>query len=94
MILFCNLHLSNGKIYILKNCYFIFRFSFLEFVFNQHSRCLNFLDRPIHLYQSVIILVVCKYTIYGKCINSPTKIPLLSELLNFFDTRFRKNGIE
>lgn len=62
--------------------------------FSQHSDCPKVLDESIQLYQPAYAAVACEYDDFGKCINSFAKVPLLSEQLYFFDTRFRSNGVE
>ncbi|MFK8005057.1 MAG: hypothetical protein AB8H03_01745 [Saprospiraceae bacterium] len=69
-------------------------FLFSQTVFSQHSECPKVLDESIQLYQSAHAAVACEYDVVGKCINSFAKVPLLSEQLYFFDTRFRTNGVE
>lgn len=69
-------------------------FLFSQHAFTQHSQCPKVLDESIQLYQSSHAAVACEYDTYGKCINSFAKVPLLSEQLYFFDTRFRSNGVE
>lgn len=69
-------------------------FLFSQHAFTQHSECPKVLDESIQLYQSAHAAVVCEYDAVGKCINSFAKVPLLSEQLYFFDTRFRTNGVE
>ncbi|MFK7774699.1 MAG: hypothetical protein AB8F94_21350 [Saprospiraceae bacterium] len=67
---------------------------FSQHAFSQHSECPKVLDESIQLYQSAHAAVACEYDDFGKCINSFAKVPLLSEQLYFFDTRFRSNGVE
>jgi len=69
-------------------------FLFSQHIFGQHSQCPKVLDESIQLYQSSHAAIACEYDTYGKCINSFAKVPLLSEQLYFFDTRFRSNGVE
>jgi len=52
------------------------------------------LDESIQLYQPAHAAIACEYDTSGKWINSFAKVPLLSEQLYFFDTRFRSNGVE
>jgi hypothetical protein len=67
---------------------------FAQHVFSQHSECPKVLDESIQLYQPAFAAVACEYNAFGKCFNSFAKVPLLSEQLYFFDTRFRTNGVE
>lgn len=67
---------------------------FSHSAFSQHSQCPKVLDESIQLYQPAFASVACEYNTYGKCINSFAKVPLLSEQLYYFDTRFRTNGVE
>lgn len=67
---------------------------FTQYVFSQHSECPKVLDESIQLFQPAFAAVACEYDDFGKCINSFAKVPLLSEQLYFFDTRFRTNGVE
>lgn len=69
-------------------------FLFSQHAFSQHPECPKVLDESIQLYQLAHSAVVCEYDAYGKCVNSFAKVPLLSEQLYFFDTRFRNNGVE
>lgn len=83
----------------MKNTHFtlglLLTFLFVQNAFSQqHSSCPKVLDESIQLYQSASASVACEYDTYGKCINSFAKVPLLSEQLYYFDTRFRTNGVE
>lgn len=83
----------------MKNAHFVltlcFAFAMNTLTFSQqHSSCPKVLDESIQLFQSDFSNVTCEYDAYGKCINSFSRLPLLSEQLYFFDTRFRTNGVE
>ncbi len=67
---------------------------FTQYALSQHAECPKVLDESIQLYQPAYATVACEYDDFGKCINSFAKVPLLSEQLYFFDTRFRTNGVE
>lgn len=72
----------------------LFALLFSRSAFSQHPKCPKVLSESIQLYQPVLETVVCEYDEFGKCFNSFAKIPLLSEQLYFFDTRFLSNGVE
>ena len=73
----------------------LFAFLFSTNVYSQnYSSCPNVLDESIQLYQPSYADVACEYDTYGKCIQSFAKVPLLSEQLQYFDTRFRTHGVE
>ncbi len=67
---------------------------FSHHAFSQHFECPKVLDESIHLYQPAFAAMACEYDEFGKFYNSFAKVPLLSEQLYFFDTRFRANGVE
>ena len=67
---------------------------FTQYVFSQHSECPKVLDESIQLYQPLHAAIACEYDTFGKCVKSFAKVPLLSEQLYFFETRFRTNGVE
>jgi len=67
---------------------------FSQHVFSQHAECPKVLDESIQMYQPAQSAIACEYDAFGKCVNSFAKVPLLSEQLYFFDTRFRTNGVE
>lgn len=65
-----------------------------NFITSQHAACPKVLDESIQLYLPAHESIVCEYDTFGKCNKSFPKIPLLSEELYFFDTRFRTHGVE
>lgn len=75
--------------------FLVFTFLFNQNVFSQdYPSCPKVLDETIQFYQPPLAKVACEYDVYGKCINSFVKTPLLDKKLSYFDTRFRDNGVE
>ena len=72
----------------------LFAFLLNQNAYSQHPSCPKVLDESIQLYQPLMASVACEYDSYGKCIHSFAKVPLLNQELNYFDTRFRTNGVE
>lgn len=77
-----------------KICILLITSFFSNVMLSQHSSCPKVLDESIQLYLPAHESIACEYGSFGKCNKSFPKIPLLSEQLYFFDTRFRANGVE
>lgn len=83
----------------MKNAHFplVLLFTVVVYCFGfsqQHSNCPNVLDESVQIYLPKYAPEACEFNDYGQCIRSFPRIPLLSERLYFFDTRFRTLGVE